>query len=106
MSETPKIEFSLGVDETGLGRVIVGGKYYGLPAPAIRHIVRKMTDAEQSRWIPVKERAPNIQGRYLVADAYGSRWIGAYHGNGKWENQWVEYWMPLPPMPEAERSED
>lgn len=70
---------------------------------------------EQTRWIPVSERLPEVQDCYLVT----TKWKGSYSGNvyvetnmavyrertKEWDCADIIAWMPLPQPYEAE-SED
>lgn len=81
------------------------------------------------RWIPVSERLPDEDGKYLVFEQSGGRtvtsvlWfakdarkVDRYDFRGRWKNAWYEYdsewghytvdsvthWMPLPQPPKEE----
>ena len=81
------------------------------------------------KWIPVTERLPEKDGKYLVFERSGSRTVTSvlrfakdarkvdrYDFRGRWKNAWYEYdsewghytvdsvthWMPLPEPPEGE----
>lgn len=81
------------------------------------------------KWIPVSERLPDTDGRYLVhKNLWGSTWfdviafakdgrkIDEYDFKKKWENVWYHYdsewgyvttdsvthWMPLPEAPKED----
>lgn len=64
---------------------------------------------EQTRWIPVSERLPEIHKEVIVtdietSDAYQSRYIGDGHwecDNGLFKNRIIA-WMPLPEPYKAE----
>lgn len=50
-----------------------------------------------SKWISVKERLPEKDGRYLVTEIYSSPWVGVCSlRQGKWDSGSVSHWMELP----------
>lgn len=86
-------------------------------------------EAGKPKWIPVSERLPDTDGRYLVyKNIWGSAWfdvvsfakdgrkIDEYDFHRDWENVWYNYssewgyvttnsvthWMPLPEAPKED----
>lgn len=57
------------------------------------------------RWIPVTERLPENDGRYLVCNQpYKAQWvmIQEYWKDSGWSGSSVTHWMPLPEPPKEE----
>jgi len=51
----------------------------------------------KDKWISVKERFPEKDGRYLVIEMHFTPWVGVCSlRNGKWDNGSVSHWMELP----------
>jgi hypothetical protein len=49
------------------------------------------------KWISIKEKIPEKDGRYLVTEAYNWPWVGVCSlRNGKWDSSTVSHWMELP----------
>ena len=67
---------------------------------------RSQGQGEESKWISVKERLPEIETEYLVWSKMWDRKIGFFY-QGKFrpihDNYPVEYWQPLPVAPEPEK---
>ena len=88
-----------------------------------------VTDTNVGKWIPVTDRLPNADGRYLVRkNLYGTPWYDViyfakdgrkfdeYDFRREWKNVWYRYdsecgnvttndvthWMPLPEPPKGE----
>lgn len=60
-------------------------------------IVRNMSFYPE--WISIKDRQPEKDGRYLVVENHGYRWVGVCQmRNGKFDMD-VAHWMPLPEAP-------
>lgn len=112
----------------GKAVVLSGSRYYsndftfyatclacGVETPRTSRTIESAHTAwnrRQSSWIPVTERLPEKDGKYLVAIKYGDGyvvstrkfrketscwWAGA---SSRWERRTagVRYWMPLPEM--------
>ena len=68
------------------------------------------------RWISVKERLPEKNGRYLVCDKNGEVYSAEYEKNrpdSEWTDDYegyldmeVTHWMPLPERPEEVTTDD
>ena len=98
--------------------------YYGFVAD---HLITNGVTIQQ--WIPVTERLPDEDGKYLVFEKSGGRTntsilrfakdarkVDKYDFKGRWKNAWYEYdsewghytvgsvthWMPLPEPPKEE----
>lgn len=66
-------------------------------------------------WISVKDRLPDVDGKYLVARAEGGRysisvrkfrkevpcWYTGYCGHWERRTNGITHWTPLPPAPEV-----
>ncbi len=67
-------------------------------------------------WISVKDRLPDVDGKYLVARAEGGRysisvrkfrkevpcWYTGYCGHWERRTNGITHWMPLPQQPKGE----
>lgn len=62
----------------------------------------------QQRWIPVTERLPEVDGKYIVCTAknsvYCTRWRKDYFGTDFHTH--VTHWMPLPEPPKEDANEN
>ena len=60
---------------------------------------------EQQRWIPVTEKLPEVDGKYIVCTAknsvYCARWHKSYFGTDSYTH--ITHWMPLPGAPEEDK---
>ena len=53
-----------------------------------------------TKWIDVKEKMPDKDGRYLVVESYLPRWVGvSVFRRGMWQSSVTSHWMPLPELP-------
>jgi hypothetical protein len=51
-------------------------------------------------WISLKDRSPDIDGRYIVHEEGYGGWVGVCSlRNGKWDSHSVTHWMHLPEKP-------
>jgi len=54
----------------------------------------------KQRWISVKEKMPEKDGRYLVVEKHDFKWVGvSCMRNGEFDMP-ILYWMDLPSAPE------
>jgi len=57
-------------------------------------------EAKFGEWVSVSDKMPDADGRYLVCCDYWSKWIGVDAlRNGKWGDEKVSHYMPLPLPP-------
>ena len=57
---------------------------------------------ERARWIPVTERLPGTEGRYIVRTGNGSVTVAKFYPEyGRFQRIFT-HWLPLPAGPEAE----
>lgn len=74
----------------------------------------KIANFEQQRWVSVKDRLPDKDGKYLV---FGKVALSDIHeepirlARFTERKEWltslsVKYWMPLPTLPEPENEDD
>jgi len=60
-----------------------------------------MNTIKLSEWIPIHEKKPDTDGRYLVCENHIYEWIGiAAMRNGKFDME-ITHWMDLPEKPNA-----
>lgn len=66
----------------------------------IRDIV---LEEEGLKWIPVSERLPDKEGKYIVTDKYNDVVVSELYSSGRWVDNVEGYyevlpsaWMPLP----------
>lgn len=55
-----------------------------------------------NKWISVKKKMPDKDGRYLIVEYSPSNhpWVGISNlRNGKWDDQSTEFWMEIPEPP-------
>jgi hypothetical protein len=121
--------------EKQLELVEVINSYFGVDAAYFDvdafTLARRIMEAgwTKQEWIPVTERLPEEDGKYLVFEQSGGRTVVSvlrfakdarkvdrYDFKGRWKNAWYEYdsewghytvdsvthWMPLPEPPKGE----
>jgi hypothetical protein len=103
-----------------------GGKGDPAEEVSLDALAMAISTLEQTKWIPVTERLPKKDGKYLVFEQSGGRTVTSvlrfakdarkvdrYDFKGRWKNAWYEYdsewghytvgsvthWMPLPEPP-------
>lgn len=70
--------------------------------------IKRNTVSLRQKWISVKERMPQTEGKYIVCTAKGSVYCTKFKGCGDTGvfkadmNTHITHWMPLPEAPEVE----
>lgn len=75
---------------------------YGVVAATISDCQRVIGEMEDdARWIPVKERSPDIWKDVLVYSEFDGVSVDYYDG-GSFGYEHVTFWMPLPEVPKED----
>jgi|GEM_PF-4332771 len=77
-------------------------RYNSLLKLGINEVLRLADIGQQMQWVECSERMPNSDGHYIVRNNIGREISYFFKRNGRFIDNNITHWMPLPKPPKGE----